>query len=426
MVTRRNFLRSAASIGGVAVAAQLPVLKAFANDEAMRLFWFGSAARVERTNNVVKLFEAANQGVKIVGEVGGNYWSKLTTMLAGGNAPDVFQLAPSRFADFARRNALLPLDDLLGKTIRTDKLMPDVFKLGTVDGKVTGVPLGINAFALLYDTVAFEQAGIAPPSANTNWDDFARLCVDLTKAMGKQNVWAVSNCARYSYAFESFLVQRGKRLYLDNGQIGFDANDAKDWYGYWDNLAKAGGCVPADIQAMDKLQIDSSPLTTGNAVMTIAFSNQLLGYQMLAKNPLGITSLPIISGGPSGLFYKASLHFSIAHSASDPEFAARFLDFFINDMEAGKLLGVERGVPVNLEVREAVAPTVDEVSKRSLDYITSIADRVGAFPPQVPVGASELEERVYRSIADKVLFGQMSVAEAGDELVAQANRILKR
>lgn len=424
MFNRRNFLKSGAALGAIA-AAGLSTRAAWAN-EAMRLFWFGSPARAERTLGVVALFEAANPGVKILGEVGGNdYWSKLTTMLAGGNAPDIFQLAPNRFSDYAGRGAIIPLDDYLGSTFRTDRLMPDVMKLAQIGGQTMGVPLGINSFSVLYDTVAFADAGLTPPGPDTTWDEFATLCADMTKAIGKRNVWAVGNAARYSYAMEPFLLQRGKELYREDGQIGFDAKDAAEWYAYWDNMAKAGGCVSAEIQAMDKYQIDSNPMSTGNAVMSIAFSNQLVGYQAIQKNPIGLTNLPVAEkGGSSGLFYRPSLQFGVASTAKNPELAVRFLDFFLNDIEAGKLLGVERGIPINLDVREAVAPTLDEVSARSLDYINSLEGRTIPFPPQVPVGSSELEERVYRTVADRVAFGQITPTQAGEELVAQCNQIL--
>ncbi|WP_299847390.1 extracellular solute-binding protein [uncultured Paracoccus sp.] len=426
MLNRRNFLNL--GLGAAAATAMTPFLgrAALAAEQDMRLFWFGSPGRAERTMAVAKLFEAANPGMTILGEVGGNdYWSKLTTMLAGGNAPDIFQLEPGRFADYAGRDTMLPLDDYLGSTIRTDRLQADSLKLGTVNGKVAGMPLSTNAFALLYDTEAFKSAGLTPPDRNTTWDDFATLCIEMTKAIDKPNVWAMGNAARYSYAFEPFLLQRGRKLYLENGQIGFDATDAADWYGYWESLAANGGCVSADVQAQDKLQIDSNPMSTGNAVMAIAFSNMIVGYQALQQNPVGITTLPVAeAGGASGLFYRAGLHFGIAKNAADPEMAARFLDFFINDREAGKILGVERGVPLNLDVRAEIAPSLDEVQTLSADYVEGIKDIVGAFPAQVPVGASELEARVYRTIADQVAFGQMTPAEAGQALVDQANAIL--
>lgn len=428
MMNRRNFLQKTLTFSTAAAASHLLPHSVWASERNMRLFWFGSPGRAERTLSVAKLFEAANPDVKILGEVGGNdYWSKLTTMLAGGNAPDIFQLEPGRFADYAGRGTMVPLDDYLGRVIRTDRLLPGVLKLGTVAGKVAGLPLSNNAFALLYDSVAFKQTGLTPPGRDTTWDDFAKLCIEMTKALGKKGVWAVGNAARYSYALEAFLVQRGKRLYLDSGQIGFDVKDATDWYGYWESLAANGGCVSAEVQALDKNQIDSNPMSQGHAVMAIAFSNMLVGYQALQKNPVGITNLPLSEvGGPSGLFYRAGLHFGIARNAPDPELAAKFLDFFINDIEAGKILGVERGVPINLDIRAAVAPTLDEVQKRSFDYVESIVDIVGDFPPQVPVGASELEDRVYRTIADRLAFGQISAAEAGQELVSSAQKILAR
>lgn len=426
MLNRRRFLNAGLALAATSAAAHFGPRAAWAAGNEMRLFWFGSPGRAERTLAVAKLFEEANPGTKILGEVGGNdYWSKLTTMLAGGNAPDIFQLEPGRFADYAGRGTMQPLDDYLGKIIRTDRLLPGALELGTVAGKVSGLPLSNNAFALLYETVAFEQSGLTPPGRDTTWDEFATLCVDLTKAIGKKGVWAIGNAARYSYALEAFLLQRGKKLYLENGQIGFDAKDATEWYAYWESLAKNGGCVPADIQAQDKIQIDSNPMSRGNAVMSIAFSNMLIGYQALQKNPVGITTLPVAQkGGASGLFYRAGLHFGIARNSPDPELAARFLDFFINDLAAGKILGVERGVPINLDVRAEIAPQLDETQKRSFDYVEGISDIVMPFPAQVPVGASELEDRVYRTVADRLAFGQITPAEAGEELVSQASSIL--
>lgn len=427
MLSRRKFLTNSAMLGAGAAFATTPAFRAMAQDATMRLYWWGTPNRAERTLGVAKLFEAANAGVKINGEVGGSdYWTKLTTMIAGGNAPDIFQLEPGRFADFARRGTALPLNDYLGKSIRTDKLAPGVLDLGTVDGKVTGMPLSLNAFALFYDTEAFKKAGINAPSTSTTWDDFAKICVDLTKAMGKKNLWAIGNCSRYLFAFQSWLTQRGKMLYTAEGGVGFDAEDATAWFAYWHDLAEAGGCSSAEVQAMDKVLVDSNALATGNAVMAIAFSNQLTAFQAISKTPLAISSLPILdASAPSGLFYRPGLHWAIASTAKNPELAAKFIDFFVNDPEAGKTLQVERGVPVNTEIQALVQPSLDAVSKLTVEYIKEIEGRVGKYPPPVPLGASEFDERIFRPLADKVAFGQTSPKEAGEQLISDGKRVLK-
>ena len=427
MLNRRRFLTNSALLGAGTALSMSPAFQAFAEDTTMRLYWWGTPNRAERTLGVAKLFETANAGVKINGEVGGNdYWTKLTTMIAGGNAPDIYQLEPGRFADFARRGAALPLNDYLGKSIRTDKLAPGVLDLGTVDGKVTGMPLSLNSFALFYDTDAFKKAGITAPSEKTTWEDFAKICVDLTKSIGKKNVWAIGNCGRYLFAFQSWLTQRGKMLYTAEGSVGFDAEDAAAWYGYWQDLAKAGGCSSAEVQAMDKILVDSNAMATRNAVMAIAYSNQLTAFQAISKTPLAITSLPVLNASaPSGLFYRPGLHWSIAATSKNKDIAAKFIDFFINDSEAGKALQVERGVPVNTDVQALVQPGLDDVSKLTVDYVKSIAGRVGKYPPPVPLGASEFEERAFRPLADKVAFGQITAKEAGQQLVTEGKRILK-
>lgn len=426
MLSRRDTLRGGLALGATALAPSAG-FRALAAETVMRLYWWGTPTRTERTLGVARLFEAANAGVKINGEVGGaDYWSKLTTMIAGGNAPDIYQLEPGRFPDYSRRGATRPLDDYLGKIIRTDRLSPGVLALGTVDGKVTGMPLSLNAFALLYHAEPFKEAGIEPPTATTTWDQFARLCTDLTKAMGKKNVWAVGNCSRYMQTFQSWLLQRGKLIFTPDGRPGFDAKDGAEWFAYWDALAKAGGCANAEVQALDKANVDSNQMARGNAVMTLSYSNLLAAYQAVAKSPLDITSLPVQGAAtPSGLFYRPGLHWSIASTAKSPELAARFIDFFINDVEAGKVLGVERGAPVNRDVMAAIAPTIDPLERKVLDYLKAIEGRVVAYPPPYPLGTSEFDERSFRSIADMVAFGQLSPTKAGEQLLADALRIIK-
>lgn len=425
MLNRRNFLRATAALGAGAAFAGSTSSQTLA-EETMRLFWWGTPDRTKRTLEVAKLFEASNGGVKLLGEAAANdYFSKLTTMIAGGNAPDLFQLEPGRFAEYSRRSTNLPLNSYIGGNIRTDKLVANFVELGSIDEKLMGMPVALNALAMVYDTDTFTKAGVAPP-IDVTWDDFAKNCIELTKAIGKKNVWATGSASKYLFAFQTFVTQRGKRLYSDEGKVGFDTKDAEDWYGYWESLTKNGGCTSAELQATDNTMVDANPMTTGNAAIAFGYSNQITAFQSLIKNKLAITALPIeTKGGPSGLYYRPSQYWAIAKTAKNPELAAKFIDFFINDPEAGKILGTERGVPVNSEVRNAILPTLPETSRLSVEYINSIASKVGAYPPPVPLGVSEFDERVFRPLSDKVAFGQITPAEAAKELVSSGNRILK-
>lgn len=81
------------------------------------------------------MFESTRSSIGIATEVNGTDCSpKLATMLTSGNAPDVYQMEPGRFADYSRRGSAL--DTSLGSTVRTDRLIPNALDLVMVDGKV--------------------------------------------------------------------------------------------------------------------------------------------------------------------------------------------------------------------------------------------------------------------------------------------------
>lgn len=426
MINRRDLLLRSLAIGVGATVSQSPLSAARAAEVALRLYWWGSPDRSRRTLAVARLFEQAHAGITATGEaVGGDYWTKLATMLVGRNLPDVIQFEPTALPDYFRRNAMLPLDDLLGTAIRSDAWAAGSLDLTRVDGKVAGIPLGVNSFAILYDAEIFAKADLPPPSNAMTWGEFADLSVELTKAVGKSKVWGAPNAARYNYVFDVWLHQRGKSLFTEAGQLGFTVDDAKEWYDYWETLRKRAGCVEPDVQSLDQSLIDSNPLTTGNATLAFAFSNQLIGYQSVLKQKLGITTLPIAeAGGPSGLYYRPALIWSVGRTSRNPEAAASFIDFFVNDPAAGKVLGVERGVPVNLRIRDEIKPAIGDIEKMTVDYIASIAGIVGPYPPPVPKGANEFDHGVMRPTADQLAFGQLTVAEAAEQLVSNGRRVI--
>lgn len=125
------------------------------------------------------------------------------------------------------------------------------------------------------------------------------------------------------------MAKRGKQLFNEEGQLAFDAADAEAWYTYWNDLVTAGGCTSAEVQALDAQQIDSNPLTTGNALMALGFSNQLNAYQAVSADPLDITSLPVADpASPSGLFYRPTLAWCVASTLQESELVAgRIRDF---------------------------------------------------------------------------------------------------
>ncbi|APO72962.1 sugar ABC transporter substrate-binding protein [Rhizobium etli 8C-3] len=426
-INRRSFLMGSAGVATGLAFGAASAIPAFAEDAQLRAMWWGSNDRAKRTLEVAKLYQTKNPGVTIVGESlsGDGYWTKLATQMAGRAIADVFQLEPSTISDYSKRGACMPLDEFVPSALKVDSFGKDMLKLTTVDNKLYGIGLGLNSFALFFDQTIFEKAGLPVPTPDLTWDEYAKLAVELTKAAGKDNYWGGPYGARYAYVFDAWLRQRGKSLYA-NGTLGFDVEDAKEWYSFWEDLRKKGGTVAADIQTLDQNTIDTNCLALGKSAIGMAYSNQLVGYQLISKNKLAITMLPRESkGGPSGHYYRPALIWSIGATTKNGEAAAKFIDFFVNDIDAGKILGVERGVPMSATVREAILPNLNPTEQDTVKYVNLLKDQVGDYPAPAPLGATEFDQRVLRPLADELAFERTTPADAAARLVEQGKATIR-
>ncbi|WEO64444.1 ABC transporter substrate-binding protein [Rhizobium rhizogenes] len=427
-VNRRSFM-----IGTAGAAAGLAfgggAMPAFADATQLRAMWWGSPDRGKRTIGVAELFHAKNPDISVVGESisGDGYWAKLATGMASQNIADVFQLEPSTISDYSKRGACMPLDQFVPSTLNVDSFGKDVLKLTTVDNKLYGVGLGLNSFAMFYDEEMFKKTGLTPPGPTTTWAEYADLVVEMTKAAGKRGYWGGPYGARYNYVLDAWLRQRGKSLYTDEGGLGFSVDDAKEWYSYWEDLRQRGGTVSADVQTLDQNVIESNCLALGKSAIGMAYSNQLVGYQLVVKSKLATTMLPREKkDGPSGHYYRPALIWSVGATSKNGEAAAKFINFFVSDPDAGKILGVERGVPMSPAVRAAILPTLNPVEQQTVKYIELLKDQVGTYPVPAPLGSQEFDQNVMRPVADQLAFGKITVAEAAQKLVEEGATKLKR
>jgi multiple sugar transport system substrate-binding protein len=398
------------------------------SDVRLRMFWWGSRERAERTDKVNKLYQQNNAGLTISGESLGwnDYWPRLATQTAGRNAADVLQMDYRYIFEYARRGALLPLDDYLSKALNLGDFNKATIDSGKVDGKIYGVSLGLNSTSLIYDKDIIQSLGLKAPNWQMTWNEIGDLAVEITKAAKRDRYTGIQDGGREEPALEVWLGQRGKSLYNADGKLGFDDKDLGEWFAFWDDLRKRGGCAAADTQALDRGEIDANLLTLGKAAIGFAHSNQLVGFQALNKNKLGLSTFP--DGGPGakpGQYLKPAMLWSVSAQSKQKEAAVKLLNFFVADPEAGKLLGVERGVPPSDAVRKAVTPTLDELSQAMADYITLISDKVGPLPPPPPNGAGEVAT-LLRRVNEQVGFGRLSPAEGARQFIAESNAILAR
>ena len=422
-IPRRQFL-----LGGsvLAAASALGLSPALAQQASLRLAFWGGQDRANRTYAVADKF-AEVSGTAIDGEfiAWDDYWTRLATQVSGGAAPDVLQMDYRYIVEYASRGAIAPLDDFIGNTLKLDDFDADQVEGGRVNGKLYGISLGSNSAAMIYNATVFEEVGIAPPDLTTTYDDYRAMGEAFASANLRNGIKALSDSSGSDIVFENWLRQQGSALYTAEGTIGFDEEALVEWFRLWADLRDAGVIVSAENQALSTASAEASMIITNKAATTPIHSNELVVYQGISPDKLGLASYPLTGDGAGGHYRKPSQFFSVSGTSQNAEQAAAFISYFVNDPDAAKLLGVERGVPCTQTARDAVADELTPESRAALDFVASLGALVGPLPPSPPPAAGEVSKAL-GNISQEIAFGVRSPEDAAQAFVADAAAILAR
>ena len=87
----------------------------------LRVAWWGSQTRHDRTIKVIELFQKKYPNIKVSYEFAlwDDYWVKMNTQAAGNNLPDVMQQDYQKIAEWVSKGLLMPLDPYVDSMARS-------------------------------------------------------------------------------------------------------------------------------------------------------------------------------------------------------------------------------------------------------------------------------------------------------------------
>ena len=415
-----------AATSAPAAATTAPTAAPAAGKVTIRYAWWGSEARHKLTQQVVDLYKKSHPNVEFVVEFvsGPDFTPKLATQAATNQMPDLFQTDVSWISTYVDKGLIGDLQPYLDNgTIKTDKISKNVVAWGKgKDGKLYAFPLALNAGSMFYDPAVFAKAGYDSIPLDWTWQDFDRILTDVYKKTGVKASPLYYNITEVMA--EVVARQTGKEMFSADGKsLGFGKSDIQPMFQRLLDLTNAGVYLPPDIWSTANTT-ENNPLVLGTASTAHGGSNQLVSYASTAKRKLAITSIPY-SGKVQGTFARPSMMISILQSAPKnvKDAAADYINFFINDPEAAKILRDERGVPINSDNRDSIAAGSDENTQMIFKYIAHIEKNAAPPPAWAPAKASQ----VYSALADAyqaVAFKKLTPEQAADQFVTKANQIL--
>jgi multiple sugar transport system substrate-binding protein len=204
-VTRRTFVKGAGAAGLLAASggALVPAVGRAAFQEGpppadieatLTTFNYGDAAQQKIYADAIGRFNQKYPNVTVKDQytpfvLWSEYANKLTTLVAGGQVPDVIHVAIEGTRLVVSKGLLDPLDDLVAADTAMQDLISTEFEQPlmdafTVDGKLYQIPVEWNNMVIFYNTKMFADAGVPAPTTEWTWDDFLNAAKALTSGEG--------------------------------------------------------------------------------------------------------------------------------------------------------------------------------------------------------------------------------------------------
>ncbi len=399
--------------------------------QQMRVVWWGSQARHDRTIAVVEMYEAEHPEVDIVYEFANfnDYWTLMNTQAAGGELACVINQDYAYLSEWARNGLLMPLDSFVESGAIDLSAVEDVFIAGgRVDDQLYGVSLGTNSQSIIIDVDAFEAAGVELPALDWTWDDFEAIALQLHESLG---TWAYgSPSLGDDQIWTAMMVSLGMTPFNEDGTaLGFsDDQPIVDHFSRMLRLQEAGAIMTLEEASQYAGGPENSPIVSGSAAMQYQWSNQVVAVFSAAGADRHFRLWPMprpANAVGSANYLKPSMFFSIASTCATPEIAADFVNFFSNSLEANDILAAERGVPISSVVREHLAMSLDAVGTETFTFLETVAETASPIFPPNPPGYNDIRNNVwYPLFHDPVLYGQLPVEEGVALFRSEAEAIL--
>lgn len=391
----------------------------------LRFAWWGGEDRHDATLKAIKRYMELNPNVEIKGEYGGfdGYNQKLSTQIAGGTAPDIMQMDYYYMAEYAMKgDAFVNLDDyeeLLSLSEFSDEFLQD---FSVVDGKLTGLPTGVNAVMLFADKNLLSQNNI-DLTGKYDWDKLIEEGEKVNKNNPDQYFFNMGPSEMADLVSTYMKQKTGNNLINDDYTLGFEKADLVDGFTYvqelWDK--KVAPKVSDYSTIVHKIQ--EAPKWINGNLAAVMMSASAIETFKTSKNDLTALLLPISDDAvDTAIRTQPSQVFSVSKKSKNPEEAVKFMNWFLTDEEAIEILGSVRGAQPTEKGRNLLAES------DQLDPLIAEGVDLGLEYSGKPVNSISINTEIDNEFTDTIEqlgYGKLSAEEAADHLIAQINKVIE-
>jgi multiple sugar transport system permease protein/multiple sugar transport system substrate-binding protein len=336
---------------------------------SLKVLHWGDKVEDEIVAKLVRDFERLpeNKGIKIVRINPGQAASvrtKLQTMFAAGEPPDVFYLGLENVSDLATKNLLadieelierdkargaptLDLNDLFPATVRCFRVDPATGQVG--QGRLVGLPKDFTTVGFYYNRDLFRRAGLPdPPVTGWTWEEF----IAAARAIGK-----LPNC----YGADFVTWEQMVRIYLWTYGVDFASPGWQQPYHFSNPTLFSAlqrlqdwfhGETRTLLSAKTQIETMQEPFLAGNIGMAGPFGRwKVPVFRNVDAFDWDLAPLPHVKGRPprNGVFTVA---WALPRTTPHKEEAWRFVKYLMSPRGQRLMADAGLAIPVLRSIAE--------------------------------------------------------------------------
>lgn len=173
-----------------------------------------SGGNEETLAKMVEAFEDSHPDIKVDVETIGydDYFTQMQTRVAGGTAPDCYELNIENFAAYANKGLLAEISG-----VDVSGLNDTALNAFCVNGKQYGLPESFSNVVLIYNKDLFDQAGVSYPTNDWTQDD-VQAAAEAIRALG-DDIYGIWQPITYNEFFKVVAQYGGALLNADKTQF---------------------------------------------------------------------------------------------------------------------------------------------------------------------------------------------------------------
>lgn len=398
---------------------------------SLRIAWWGSQERHNATIEVLDAYaQENNTDFSYEYTSWTSYFENLATQAVGNNLPDIIQMSTTDIINFSQNGQIIDLQPYVDNgTIDTSNMEADSLNGGMVNGQLAGLTTGVNTVTVTYNKEIFDQANVEYPSDEWTWQEFLETARTIYDATGIQTEIPFLSEARW--AVEAMVRSYGYAFFSEDGTSLPWAEDEKVTAGLVKTIdaiyagVQEGYLVDPEVQVAWSTTEDSY-IAQGKAAMSLLLSNYYTTYSSALGQELGMAMLPTMEdGSQSGMYLNSNMYWCISANCEDPQAAAQVVNYLINNEDAAKVIGVDRGISLSSAVRDMLAGSADTdaYTRNTLDYVSRVSAVVNSTNPADPVNSAEAIS-VLKNNYIAVMYGEMTAEDCIADFISQSQSIL--